>query len=101
MPAKKGEGHPKAGGRRKGTPNKDKAELLVLIRAARGVPNNYHPVTHLAQIANDKTTTMQIRQRAAIEVAQYISPRLKAIEHSGEIKNTTLMAALMEAVNGT
>ena len=91
----------KTGGRKKGTPNKDKAELLELIRDVVG-DQNYHPVVAMALIANDNSTKtvvkgykdgepvaievpkydLELRAQMHKEVAQYVAPKLKAIEHS-------------------
>lgn len=86
----------KTGGRQKGTPNKDKAELLALIQEAVG-DKDYHPVVAMAVIANDNSTKqvkvdgkrrnvpkypLELRAQMHREVAQYVTPKLKAIEHS-------------------
>ena len=90
----------KTGGRTKGTPNKDKAELLEAIREAVG-DSDYHPVIQMARIACDSSTieitetrhgksvkvevarySDDLRVACAKEVAQYVAPKLKAIEHS-------------------
>lgn len=91
----------KTGGRTKGTPNKDKAELLEAIRVAVK-DKDYHPVVQLALVAtNEEIVTRalklpngteipievprisdELKVTAAKEVAQYVAPKLKAIEHS-------------------
>lgn len=95
-----GKGKPKTGGRAKGVPNVDKAELLQAIRDAVD-DQDYHPVVQLALVATDTsmvkvTETKQgklvefevakysdeLRVSAAKEVAQYVAPKLKAIEHT-------------------
>lgn len=95
-----GPGKPKTGGRKKGTPNNDKLELLDAIREAVG-DKDYHPVVQLALVATDTTMVKvtetkqgkvvefevakysdELKVSAAKEVAQYVSPKLKAIEHS-------------------
>ena len=92
----------KYGGRKAGTPNKDKADLLQAIRDAVG-DQDYHPVIQLALVATDAsmvkvTETKQgklvefevakysdeLRITAAKEVAQYVAPKLKAVEHTGD-----------------
>ncbi len=89
-----------ARGRKKGTPNTDKKELLAAIRDAVG-DQDYHPVVQLALVATDTTMVKvtetkrgkvfeievakysdELKVSAAKEVAQYIAPKLKAIEHS-------------------
>lgn len=95
-----GKGQPRSGGRVKGTPNKDKAELLDAIRDAVG-DADYHPVIQLAQFATNEEEVKRIikeggkeivvevprfsdelKLQAAKEVAQYVSPKLKAVEHT-------------------
>lgn len=78
--AKPGE---RRGGRAKGTPNKDKQSLLQLIQ--QKFPG-YHPVIAMAEIANsdDETVDLNTRFQAHKEVAQYVEPKRKAVEHSGE-----------------
>lgn len=97
-----GKGKPKTGGRKKGTPNLDKADLLQAIRDAVD-DQDYHPVVQLALVATDTsmvkvTETKQgklvefevakysdeLRITAAKEVAQYVAPKLKAVEHTGD-----------------
>jgi hypothetical protein len=70
----------KTGGRTKGTVNKDKAHFLSLL--AEKWPN-YHPVIAMAGIANDETVDLEMRFAAHKEVAQYVEPKRKAIEHTG------------------
>ena len=47
----------------------------------------WHPVVQMAEIANDETLPIQERFQAAKEVAKYVTPQLKAIEHSGAIES--------------
>jgi hypothetical protein len=73
----------KTGGRTAGTPNKDKEELLELIREAVGNPD-YHPVVEMAKVATstDSGIAEELKFQANKEVAQYIASKRKAIEHS-------------------
>ena len=98
---KTGRGGGSGKGRAKGTPNKAKAELLELIRETVE-DKNYHPVVAMAVIANDDSTKQIIKGRAKDgtpttievpkydlelrakmhqEVARYVAPQLKAVEH--------------------
>lgn len=97
------------GGRQKGTPNKDKQELLSLIQKRVG-DKKYHPVVEMAVQAvelrksiDEHTTEEELKaadnevkwgyisltdkhkllQMANKEVAQYVAPKLKAVEVSG------------------
>lgn len=78
-----GPGKPKTGGRKAGTPNKDKAELLTLIRDHIGQPD-FHPVLAMAEMAVDKEQPLETRTAMLKEVSQYVAPKLKAIEHSAD-----------------
>ena len=81
--------------KKKGTPNKDKVELRELI--AQKHPG-YHPVLALADIANDKKVGLDNRMMAHREVAKYMEPQLKAIEHTtgDEDKGLTFVMHLTE-----
>lgn len=77
-------GHPKSGGRGKGTPNRATAELRARIEAA-------DPVKVLIDVANGNvealgaTPTVDQRLSAAIHLTKKIAPDLKAVEMSGEV----------------
>ncbi len=75
------------GGRQKGTPNKPKQALLDLIQEKWP---GYHPVIQMAGIANDEDVDLSTRLLAAKEVAQYVEPKRKAVEHSGSITVPTV-----------
>jgi hypothetical protein len=72
----------KTGGRQAGTPNKDKAKLLDML--ANEFPD-WDPVIAMAKIATT-TSDIELRLQACKEVAQYVHPKLKSIEHKGEIQ---------------
>lgn len=98
-----GKGNPKTGGRKKGVPNVDKADLLQAIRDTIG-DQTYHPVIQMALVATDDDVVEryvkvkngehikveepkysdELRLSAAREVAQYVSPKLKSIEHTAD-----------------
>lgn len=86
----------KTGGRAAGTPNRDKAALLELIQDTIG-DSDYHPVVAMAVIANDSSSKqvkvdgkrknvpkypLELRAMMHKEVAQYVAPKLKAVEHT-------------------
>jgi hypothetical protein len=73
----------KTGGRAKGTPNKDKAELLQLIRDHVG-DQEFHPVLAMAEIAVSDDYGVETRTAMLKEVSQYVAPKLKAVEHSAD-----------------
>lgn len=74
-------GRKTGGGSRKGIPNKPKQELLAQIQER--FPG-YHPVLAMSEIANDDAVDLNTRLMAHKEVAQYVEPKRKAIEHSGD-----------------
>lgn len=71
----------KTGGRQKGTPNKDTKALCD--RIAERYPG-WDPVEAMAEIARDEQNDVMIRLAALKEIAQYIHPKRKAIEHTGK-----------------
>ena len=76
-----GKGNPKTGGRAKGTANKDKGDLLQQIRDHIG-DQTFHPVLAMAAMAVDEDLPQDTRTAMVKEVAHYVSPQLKAIEHT-------------------
>jgi hypothetical protein len=62
---------------RLGSPNKNKQALIALLEAKYP---GYHPVVEMAGIANDMSNDVPTRLSAHKEVAQYVTPKLKAIE---------------------
>jgi hypothetical protein len=45
---------------------------------------DYHPVIELVEIAMDKENDVSLRLNANKEVAQYVVPKLRAVEHTGK-----------------
>lgn len=93
-------GHKKLGGRQKGTPNKASAEAQDILDAL-----GCNPIEGLARIANGEGLSCLVylnketgefveyeikpsfdqRLNAYKELAQYVAPKRKAVEHSGSI----------------
>ena len=69
----------KTGGRRKGSANKKTLEVQHKL-AALGCD----PIAGMAQIAMNRKNSAELRGRMFSELAQYIAPKRKAIEHTGE-----------------
>lgn len=67
------------GGRKKGTPNK---ESKVLIDRIKEKYPDYCPIEAMCIIAQDPINEVNIRLTANKEVAQYIYPKLKSIDHN-------------------
>ncbi len=115
-----------AGIGRKGAPNKNKQALILLLQAKYP---NYHPIMDMAAIANndvacdvcdgsgfiDKHTSepcenciggktvisMDMKFNANKEVAQYIVPKLKAVEVSGNISAEVVYIPIIKRFDGT
>lgn len=78
--------------RPKGSPNKNKRELKARLKQLLG--EDFDPVVRMAEMAvalheNATSTRDPSDQKSALDgwdkVAQYVEPKLKAIEVSGEI----------------
>lgn len=67
---------------RKGSQNKNKDRLLRTIQEE--FPN-YNPLLELVKIANSEEATTAEKITCNKEVAQYVNPKLKAVEHSGDM----------------
>ena len=80
----------KTGGRQEGAPNKRTKELTALLEEK--FPG-YNPIVAMATIANDEEVDLELRSKMHKEVSQYIAPKRKAIEHSG---NTGIMVHLKD-----
>ena len=83
-----------------GTPNKRKS---VLLKRLQEEFEEYHPVVELAKIANDKDADITIRLQANKEVAKYVEPQLKAVEHSGTqaVRLLTIAEQIQAAENAS
>lgn len=111
-------GHRKFGGRKKGTRNKNNAPLFekakelkidpfeVLLHFAKGdwKALGYESETitvYSKDVVNEEYTIQPIvRQRAAAEACQYLYPKLKAIEHTGEIDANAQAQLIILPANG-
>jgi hypothetical protein len=85
MPFQKGNKlrSPKSG-RKPGAHNKITRDVAALLDSL-----NCNPLQGLATIATDSDVEIPIRARCYAELAKYVHPQLKAIEHSGSIKTGT------------
>ena len=82
---------------RAGSPNKNKQALIILLQAKYP---DYHPVLAMAEVANDETNDLPTRFNAHKEVAQYVTPKLKAVEHSGSI-DSVVYKPIVKRFDGT
>lgn len=69
----------KTGGRKKGTPNKRTLAIEEKLAAL-----NCDPIEGMAKIAMDTTADIKLRAQMFSELAQYVFPKRKSVEHSGE-----------------
>lgn len=75
MPTKDGR---KSGGRQKGTPNRLTLDAIECLKNA-----DFSPLEELVATYR-KSTDENVRVTIARDLAQYIYPKRKAIEHSGD-----------------
>lgn len=80
----------KTGGRKRGTPNKRTQEVVARLEKLK-----CDPIEGMAKIAMDVNNPPELRGRMYAELAQYVAPKRKAIEHSGEV-STNYVARMPE-----
>ena len=61
-------------------------ELISEIRKHPGIDDDYDPLLELAKLACDNKGNKQLCYYVNKEVAAYIYPKLRAVEHSGEVQ---------------
>lgn len=76
---------PGVGGRPKGSKNANRRALAS--RLAERFPE-WDPVVQMAEVANDESLPLDTRFMACKEVAGYLTPKLKAVEHYGSMMFT-------------
>ncbi len=69
----------KTGGRQKGTPNKATQDVVARLKEL-----GCDPIEGMAALALDTKNTPELRGRMFAELAQYVAPKRKAVEHSAE-----------------
>ena len=88
----KGKPRPPGAGRKAGTPNKRTLEVERIIEE-----ENADPIRYMARVCSGIEEPNVARFMAAKELAQYVAPKRKAVEHSGnidsEVQWTTLSGA--------
>ena len=68
----------KTGGRVAGTPNRRTVEVMDRLEAL-----GCDPIEGMARIAMDTTVPVEVRARMFAELAGYVAPKRKAVEHTG------------------
>ncbi|SRR6266567_7412227 len=80
MPFQKG--RPKTGGRKQGSPHtKITRDVIALLDELQ-----CNPIEGLSRIALDEKVAIEVRAKCYSELAKYIHPQRKAVEHSGTIR---------------
>ena len=74
-----GPGAPKTGGRQAGTPNRATADVIAKLEAL-----GCDPIEGMARIAMDEGNSPELRGKMYAELACYIAPKRKAIDHSSD-----------------
>jgi hypothetical protein len=91
-------GHPKSGGRKKGTPNK-----ATLVRQQELAASGELPREYMLRIMRDPKADDHRRDEMAKAVAPYVHPRFATIPHTGDSEKPTQMVMRIEfvrAING-
>jgi|SRR5215208_2309295 len=87
------------GGRCKGTPNKRTLAVAEKL-AALGCD----PIKQMGQIAMDERVEVSVRVQVLKELCQYVAPKRKALEVTGEdggpIQGELTLNAWLESING-
>ncbi len=81
----------KTGGRTKGTPNRATTDVQATLAALE-----CDPIEGMARIAMDVTNTPELRGRMFAELAGYVAPKRKAIEHTGDLTTSILGAPTID-----
>lgn len=82
----------KTGGRLPGTPNRNSQDIADRL-AALGC----HPLEGMAKIAEQSMDAgdLKLAGQMYAELAQYVAPKRKAIEHSGEVKTAPVLNVIL------
>lgn len=67
------------GGRTAGTPNRATAEVAEKLAAL-----GFDPIIAMVTIATDPAADLALRARMASDLAQFVHPRRKAVDHATE-----------------
>jgi hypothetical protein len=78
-------------GRPKGALNKRTLDVIDKLAAER-----CDPIVGMARIAMNKNNPVELRARMFAELAQYVAPKRKAMEHSGDAGMIEALLARMD-----
>lgn len=82
MPFARGAPKPPGSGRKMGTPNKITSEAAERLEEL-----GCDPIEGMGKIAGDTRNTPEVRGRMYAELVQYLYPKCRAVEHSGDRQN--------------
>ncbi len=68
----------KTGGREAGTPNRKTKEVADLLSSL-----GHNPIEAMVRIARNPKASLELRGRMNAELAHYVYPKRKAVEHTG------------------
>ena len=74
-------GHPKTGGRIKGTPNRKTVEKRLAEEQARKISSDLEPLEYMLEVMRDPTADQTRRDMMAKAAAPYRHPQLQAVAH--------------------
>lgn len=80
----------KTGGRVAGTPNRRTQDVIERLAAL-----NCDPIEGMARIAIDEANAPELRGRMFAELASYVAPKRKAVEHSAEDGSASVSVSWM------
>jgi hypothetical protein len=87
------------GGRQKGTPNKRTIAVAEKLEAL-----GCDPIQQMGQIAIDERVEVNVRVQVLKELCQYIAPKRKAVEVTGEdgglVKTEMTVREWLDEING-
>jgi hypothetical protein len=85
-------GH-KTGGRTAGTPNRRTKEVAELLESL-----GCDPIEGMVRIAMDAANSPELRGKMYSDLARYVYPQRKAIEHSGSVEAPLTITVLREDI---
>ena len=79
-------------GRPKGALNKRTRDLIDKLAAL-----DCDPIAGMALIAMDEKNSIEVRARMFVELAQYVAPKRKAVEHSSDTGTIETLLSQLDA----
>ena len=91
----------KTGGRQKGSRNKRTLAREALLRRVDAGSNGPDPLQFLLSVMSDTQMPLAMRLDAAVKVAPFYHPKLRAVVHVNEGMGKTSIEELLKQINGT